>query len=424
MLRDPPVRRRRRGSPPDPRPAGPPEGSQGDCRRRRYGGRPAERRRGPREGPGDRRADVGRLRGELRWAGGAARHDELVRARGRGREHRQRLRGRLPGQHDEPLNSIRSEHAHVDQGESDRDDPQIGGLIPGPYLGPVERHDRDHVEAGEEGVHGRGMDEIQDDQGASETGGPGHHGEEPRKEHAGNDEVRHGTGGTDPAILLFRDGPGNPGSAWSSIEESDGGGEDEREYEAARVVPELGPEAVALSDDLVHDLMETHAGADGEERSWEENGEEDRRTPGESHQVGTDVQDREGGAEGEDGHSELDQFRAAEMHPRLRSVRIDVDRRCRVFGVGSPHPCPVTVRPYLGLRSVGQAKRAPQYPHSSAVWSTATSHNGQRYLPDSAFFITCARISRAVRSRKCGKSSVRIRSTDVTSNPLPRHAST
>src|SRR5207247_2394767 len=210
MLRDPPGRRRRRGSPPDPRPAGPPEGGQGDCRRRRYGGRPAERRGGPREGPGDRRADLGWIRGELRWAGGAARHDELVRARGRGREHRQRLRGRLPGQHDEPLNSIRSEHAHVDQGESDRDEPQIDGLIP--------------------------------------------------------------------------DGHGNPGGAWRSIEESDGGGEDEREYEAARVVPELGPEAVALSDDLVHDLMETHAGADGEKRSWEENGEEDRRTPGESHQ--------------------------------------------------------------------------------------------------------------------------------------------
>src|SRR5205807_9225526 len=76
------------------------------------------------------------------------------------------------------------------------------------------------------------------------------------------------------------------------------------------------------------------------------------RAPREAHQVATDVQDREGGARGEDGHSELDQFRTTEMHPRLRSIRVDVDRRCGVLGVWSPHPCPVTVRPYLGLRSV------------------------------------------------------------------------
>src|SRR2546430_9213521 len=41
---------------------------------------------------------------------------------------------RSPSQHDEPLNSIRSEHGHVDQGESDCDEPQIDGLVPGPYL--------------------------------------------------------------------------------------------------------------------------------------------------------------------------------------------------------------------------------------------------------------------------------------------------
>src|SRR2546421_6699053 len=39
------------------------------------------------------------------------------------------------------------------------------------------------------------------------------------------------------------------------------------------------------------------------------------------------------------------------MHPWLPSIRIDVDGRCGVVGVGSPHPCPVTMRPYLGLRS-------------------------------------------------------------------------
>src|SRR5207247_11107897 len=130
-------------------------------------------------GPGDRRADLGWIRGELRWAGGAARHDELVRARGRGREHRLRLRGRLPGQHDEPLNSIRSEHAHVDQGESDRDEPQIDGLIPGPYLSPVEMNDRDDVEDGEEGVNGRGLDEIPDSHCSYVTGGHGPRGEDP-----------------------------------------------------------------------------------------------------------------------------------------------------------------------------------------------------------------------------------------------------
>src|SRR5436853_2628904 len=228
----------------------------------------------------------------------------------------------------------------------------MAGLVPGPYLGAVERHDRDHVESGEECVHRGRLAEIQDDQGASEAGGPGHHGKEPGKKRRGDDEVRYGTRGTDPAILLLRDGPGDPGGARGSVKESDRRGEDEGEHEASEVVPELGPETVALRDHLVHDLVEAHTRADGEERGREENGEEECRVFSKSYRIRSDVQTRERRAERQDGHGELTQFRAAEMHPRLRSIRIDVDRRCGVLGVGSPHQCPVTIRPYLGLRSV------------------------------------------------------------------------
>src|SRR3989442_11808168 len=49
---------------------------------------------------------------------------------------------------------------------------------------------------------------------------------------------------------------------------------------------------------------------------------------------------RQGGAQGEDGHAELEQLLAAEAHPGSWARRLpgDVDRRGRVIGVRSSHP--------------------------------------------------------------------------------------
>src|SRR5256885_1488547 len=54
------------------------------------------------------------------------------------------------------------------------------------------------------------------------------------------------------------------------------------------------------------------------------------------------IRNRQGGAQGEDGHAELEQLLAAEAHPGSWARRLpgDVDRRGRVIGVRSSHPIP------------------------------------------------------------------------------------
>ena len=80
---------------------GPSAQGERDCRRRRNGRRAPERGRGPRGRAGHRGAHLHRIRRELRRCHRIAGDAQLLRERGHGSEHRQRLRRGICGERDQ-----------------------------------------------------------------------------------------------------------------------------------------------------------------------------------------------------------------------------------------------------------------------------------------------------------------------------------
>ncbi len=79
----------------------------------RHGGRPGQRSGGAGVLPGDRGAHQRGLRRQFRRHGGASQHAQQLRLRRVGGEYRQRLRGRLPGQPDQPAGPGTAKPRHI-----------------------------------------------------------------------------------------------------------------------------------------------------------------------------------------------------------------------------------------------------------------------------------------------------------------------